>query len=205
MTRRGVLAAASAGVVAVLLSGCVGGTDTPATPTSTPTLSVLTFEDGAALDPAQVVAWTDPLVTADGYTRAVAEGTTGSWSYTSAVTGCILGYQQVPLTSEESADDDAAASDALLAASFSATVDEIAPYVEDGPGRFLTQSGIVETRAALGADRGTTYLISARALSAVGIGFLGSLSCPQSIDVAAEWDRLNAESRAFELFFSAAG
>ena len=79
--------------------------------------------------------------------------------------------------------------------------------MQDDVAPFRTPSELVQTRAVAGADSetATTYLVSARAFSALGEGFVATLRCPASMNVQAVWSLLSADPNAFELVFDNRG
>ncbi len=195
----------------VLVTGCTAGpvasgAGSSPSPTSdaTPTVQI-TLDDGDLLDPSQEAAWADPLAGQVGYTVLTTDEGDGSWSYTAEDTGCTIGYWHGPLAETDAASGDSAASDALLAAQFGATPEELGAYADQNAGPFRTPSELVETRAVAGADAdaGTTYLIAARAFTALGTGFVATLECPADKNVAVEWAKLGMVQHAFDLVFAA--
>ncbi|QIG40456.1 hypothetical protein G5T42_14050 [Microbacterium sp. 4R-513] len=208
----------TAAVVLALLGTLTGCTmalppDSSATPipSATPTASgsasptvEITLQDGDLLDPSQTAVWADPLAGADGYSVLTADEGDGSWSYKSDRTGCIVGYWHGPLGDTSAGGDDSALSDELLAAQFGTTADEVAGFVQNDAAPFRTPSELVQTRAVAGADEetATTYLVAARAFSALGEGFVATLRCPATTNVQAMWSLLSSDPNAFQLVFS---
>jgi hypothetical protein len=196
------------GLMAAVISLSTACTaQTPAQPTpSSSAAPPLTFDDGQRLDPAQKVVWADPFGHTEGYTVHTKDNGTGSWSYQSDETGCIIGYYEGTPKNMDAAAGDSALSDGLLAAQFGSSAADIAEYAEDGVAPFRTPSQAVETRAVVGTDSeaGTTYIVAARAFAALGTGFVATLECPATLDVRTEWKKLNTDTGAFALVFSAA-
>lgn len=207
---RGPIVGGLAILMIAAVTGCTASSSPAPSSTPTPTgtpVAVLSFDDGARLDPTQKGAWADPFKAAEGYTVLTTDDGDGSWSYTSEATKCVIGYYAGTLEGMDVSAGDSALSDELLAAQFGSTAEDIAEFAKDGVAPFRTPTELVETRAVAGTDAesATTYIVAARAFAALNQGFVATLKCPAKVDIADEWATLNTDRGAFALVFSTAG
>ncbi|MFT4212343.1 MAG: hypothetical protein QM626_10785 [Microbacterium sp.] len=193
-----------AGLV-LLLTGC-GSSSTGTTadlPTAAPLASDLGFDAGSELTAGTIVQWSDPFASDDAFTAVAASEDGSSWGYTDSSTSCTLGFWQGDLDGVDTASGDSAASDALLAAETGTTVADIEDYVESDVADFVSGSSLISARSLLGADseRGTIYVVSARAFTVLGEGLIASLECPSGIDVLDQWQSYLENEGAFAAYF----
>ncbi|WP_334152662.1 hypothetical protein [Microbacterium sp.] len=177
------------------LSGCLSAqipTDVPVSdaPTDAPTDApadeptgdlplTLGFAEGAELPTTAYIEWGDGLMTDDGWVTESPDDGNGGWSYATADGSCTAQFWQ-GRTSDVAvvAGDDSASSDAVLAVLLQSTAAEITPLATTGEFSYqVGGSGGVEHRQVVGAEGERTWVMAARAFTAVGVGLYVIVDC----------------------------
>lgn len=193
------LAAAVVVAAALLpLSGCLYAqipADVPASedastpapmPDESPSISsdddlptTMSFDDGGSLPATAYIQWGDGLLTDDGWEIASPDDGNGNWSYATVDGSCTAHFWQGLIGDDILvAGDDSATSDAVIATVLGGTPDDITPNATTGS--FSYQIGgndTVENRQVVGQDTGRSWIIAARAFSAVGVGLYVIADC----------------------------
>lgn len=157
-------------------------TDEPDAPTDEPTGDLpltLGFADGRDLPTTAYIEWGDALMTDDGWVTESPDDGNGGWSYATVDGSCTAQFWQ-GLTSDVAvvAGDDSASSDAVLAVLLQSTAAAITPLATTGEFSYqVGGSGGVEHRQVVGAEGERTWVMAARAFTAVGVGLYVIVDC----------------------------
>jgi hypothetical protein len=157
-------------------------TDEPDAPTDEPSGDLplsLGFAEGQELPATAYIEWGDGLMTDDGWVTESPDDGNGGWSYATADGSCTAQFWQ-GLTSDVAvvAGDDSASSDAILAVLLQSTAAEITPLATTGEFSYqVGGTGGVEHRQVVGAEGERTWVMAARAFTAVGVGLYVIVDC----------------------------
>ncbi|CAH0243547.1 hypothetical protein SRABI76_03062 [Microbacterium oxydans] len=160
----------------------VATTDEPDAPADEPAGDLprtLGFAEGQELSPTVSVEWGDGLLVDDGWVTESPDDGNGGWSYATADGSCTARFWQ-GLTSDVAVvdGDDSASSDAILAALLRSTAAVITPLATTGEFSYqVGGSGGVENRQIVGADGERTWVMAARAFTAIGVGLYVIVDC----------------------------
>ena len=173
------------------LSGCLYAqipTDVPVSdapgdaPTEEPAGDLpltLGFAEGDDLPATAYIEWGDGLMTDDGWVTESPDDGNGGWGYATADGSCTAQFWQ-GLISDVAvvAGDDSASSDAILAVLLQSTAAEITPLATTGEFSYqVGGSAGVEHRRVVGAEGERTWIMAARAFTAVGVGLSVIVDC----------------------------
>ncbi len=142
--------------------------------------TALSFAEGAELPATAYIEWGDGFFTDDGWTVDQPDDGNGGWSYRTIDGTCLAQFWQGLITDVPVVDgDDSISSDAMLAVILGdATTADITPAATTGG--FAYQSGgntDVENRQITGQDGDRTWIMSARAFTATGVGVYVIVDC----------------------------
>jgi hypothetical protein len=157
-------------------------TDEPDAPTDEPSGDLplsLGFAEGQELPATAYIEWGDGLMTDDGWVTESPDDGNGGWSYATADGSCTAQFWQ-GLTSDVAvvAGDDSASSDAILAVLLQSNAAEITPLATTGEFSYqVGGTGGVEHRQVVGAEGERTWVMAARAFTAVGVGLYVIVDC----------------------------
>ncbi len=191
----------------MVLAGCTSSTTgtTSDLRTASALSADLGFDDGADLAAGSEPQWSDPFASDSSFTAVAISDDGDSWGYADADTSCTLGFWQGGLTDSniDLSASDIDASDALLAATTGSAVADISDYTESDIADFVSGTSLISARSVLGADSdaGTTYVVSARAFTALDQGLVASLTCPSATDVLDQWQTYLENDGAFAAYF----
>lgn len=181
---------------ALSLSGCLyaqipGDTEVSAEPTDAPSSDApadepsgelpagLSFAEGQELPSSAYVEWGDGFLADDGWVTESPDDGNGGWSYATADGSCTAQFWQGRTSDVAVVDgDDSASSDAILAVLLQSTAAEITPLATTEEFSYQAGgSGGVENRQVVGAEGERTWVMAARAFTAVGVGLYVIVDC----------------------------
>lgn len=141
--------------------------------------ATLSFEDGAALPATAYIEWGDGLMVDDGWEVTAPDDGNGGWSYGTIDGTCTAQFWQ-GLTSDvqTTPGDDQASSDAVLGVLLQTDAASVAPHAVDES--FVYQLGgdrDVAFRQVSGQQDGRSWIMSARAFTATGVGLYVIVDC----------------------------
>lgn len=154
----------------------------------------LTFAAGDALTPGEWSAqWNDPFIGDDAFQIGVADDGQGNWSYIDAQTQCEIAFSQFSISELDRTLGDAQLSDELLGTIVGGTAAEVEPYaIDETLPQAFDRSATVDVRTIAGEnpDSAQSWIVSARAFSALDAGLVVRIVCPAGGDAVAERDLL---------------
>lgn len=167
------------------------GTDEPTDEPSGGT--TLTFAEGLELSDSAYIEWGDGFLADDAWKTVAPDDGNGGWTYGTADDTCTAEFWQGRITDVPVVEgDDSASSDAILGVLLQSSTADITAVATTSEFSYqVGGTGGVENRQVVGTDGDRTWMMSARAFTAVGVGLYVIVDCTGGAGAETTMDLVN--------------